>query len=30
MTETVKRASYDPYRTLNYQYDGSAVRIPEE
>ena len=30
MTETVRRASYDPYRTLNYQYDGSAVRIPEE
>jgi hypothetical protein len=30
MTETVRRSSYDPYRNLNYQYDGSAVRIPEE
>ncbi len=30
MTETVKRGSFDPYRNLNYQYDGSAVRVPEE
>lgn len=30
MTETVRRGSFDPYRNLNYQYDGSAVRVPEE
>ncbi len=30
MAETARRASYDPYRNLNYQYDGSAVRIAEE
>ena len=30
MTETVRRASYDPYRNLNYQYDGSAVRVAQE
>lgn len=30
MTETVRRGSYDPYRNLSYQYDGSAVRVPEE
>lgn len=30
MTETARRGSFDPYRNLNYQYDGSAVRIPEE
>lgn len=30
MTETVRRGSFDPYRNLNYQYDGSAVRIPQE
>ena len=30
MAETVRRASYDPYRNLNYQYDGSAVRVAQE
>lgn len=30
MTEMVRRRDYDPYRNLNYQYDGSAVRIPDE
>lgn len=30
MTETVRRTGYDPYRNLNYQYDGSAVRVPQE
>jgi len=30
VTETARRASYDPYRSLNYQYDGSAVRVPQE
>lgn len=30
MAETLRRASYDPYRNLNYQYDGSAVRVSEE
>lgn len=30
MAETLRRASYDPYRNLNYQYDGSAVRVPQE
>lgn len=30
MAQTLRRASYDPYRNLNYQYDGSAVRVPQE
>ena len=30
MAETLRRASYDPYRNLNYEYDGSAVRVPRE
>lgn len=30
MAESVRRVSYDPYRNLNYQYDGSAVRVAEE
>ena len=30
MAETVRRAGYDPYRNLNYQYDGSAVRVAQE
>lgn len=30
MAETRRRVSYDPYRNLNYQYDGSAVRVAEE
>lgn len=30
MAEAVKRSSYDPYRNLNYAYDGSAVRVLEQ
>lgn len=30
MAQTARRTGYDPYRNLNYQYDGSAVRIAEE
>ncbi len=30
MASTARRGSYDPYRNLNYAYDGSAVRILEE
>lgn len=30
MAEAVRRGSYDPYRNLNYAYDGSAVRVLEE
>lgn len=30
MATAVRRRSYDPYRALNYAYDGSAVRVPEE
>lgn len=30
MAETLRRGGYDPYRNLNYQYDGSAVRVAEE
>ena len=30
MAQTLRRASYDPYRNLNYQYDGSAVRVAQE
>ncbi len=29
MASAVKRGSYDPYRNLNYAYDGSAARVLE-
>lgn len=30
MAQTQRRGSFDPYRNLNYDYDGSAVRIAQE
>lgn len=30
MVQTQRRGSFDPYRNLNYDYDGSAVRIAQE
>lgn len=30
MAQTQRRGSFDPYRNLNYDYDGSAVRVAEE